>query len=218
MLLFDPITVVLVLVGILTIIACLTYIHFSFDHKKNNLTSSVFYEIHEEQVFDEYEPRIKDFLREMHIIDKDLFRHSNWKLMSKCPPVKASLLMFRHVFIEMVDKLWSPEIKNTKELRHALSISEGLDETTDLYLFMYSIVSDDKIVNAIKHNSADRYLVDYMCEQIDSASKRINYLSKSILLKIDGTRNRVRSTLSEEAMESFVKNELTYKAHPRRGN
>lgn len=118
--------------------------------------------------------------------------------------------MFRHMFIEMVAKLWSPEIRDTKDLRYALVNSKGFREISDLYLFMYAIVSDDKIANALQYNNADEYLVDYTCERIDSVSKRIKCLAMSILDEIDGIRNRVKTVQTEEAMESFVREELTY--------
>lgn len=183
----------------------------TFNYKKNKIASSVFHKIYEEQMFDEYESHTKDFIRRMmHLIDNDLFRHSNWKLMSNCPPVKASLLMFRHTFIEMIAKLWSPEIRDTKELRYVLARSKGLDEIADLYLFMYAIISDDKIANALQYNNTDGYLINYTCERIDSVSKRIKDLTKSILQEIDSTRNRVKNIRTEEAIESFVREELAY--------
>ena len=182
----------------------------TFSYKKDKIANSVFYKIHEEQMFDEYEPHIKDFLREMHIIDQDLFRHPNWKLMSNCPPVEASLLMFRRVFIEMVAKLWSLEIRSTRELRYALVFSKGFKEISDLHLFMYAIISNDKIADALQYNNADGYLVDYTCERIDNISKKILYLTKSTLQEIDSTRNRVKNIRTEEAIESFVREELAY--------
>lgn len=182
----------------------------TFSYNKNKIASSVFHKIYEEQMFDEYEPHIKEFVREMHQTDKNLFRHPNWKLMSNCPPVKASLLMFRHTFIEMVAKLWSPEIRGTKELRYALLSSKRFKEISDLYLFMYAIISDDKIADALQYNNADGYLVDYTCERIDSVSKRIKCLAMSILDEIDSTRNRVKTARTEEAIESFVREELAY--------
>lgn len=101
--------------------------------------------------------------------------------------------MFRHMFIEMIAKLWSPEIRDTKDLRYALVNSKGFREISDLYLFMYAIVSDDKIANALQYNNADEYLVDYTCERIDSVSKRIKCLTRSTLDEIDATRNRVKT-------------------------
>lgn len=190
----------------------------TFNYKKNKIASSVFHKIYEEQMFDEYEPHIKEFVREMHHIDKDLFRHPNWKLMSNCPPVKASLLMFRHTFIEMISKLWAPEIKDTKELRYALAHSKGFAEITDLYLFMYAIISDDKIANALQYNNADGYLINYTCERIDSVSKRIKHLTKSTLQEIDSTRNRVKNVRTEEAIESFVREELAYNIFAEKDN
>jgi hypothetical protein len=200
---------ILITVALVLIVGVSAYTQ-TFNYKKNKIASSVFHKIYEEQMFDEYEPHIKEFVREMHHIDKDLFRHSNWKLMSNCLPVKASLLMFRHTFIEMIAKLWSPEIRDTKELRYALAHSKGFAEIADLYLFMYAIISDNKITNALQYNNADRYLIDYTCERIDSVSKRIKHLTKSTLDEIDGTRNRVKTVQSEEAIESFVREELAY--------
>ena len=201
---------ILITVALVLIVGVSAYTQ-TFNYKKNKIASSVFHKIYEEQMFDEYESHIKDFLRRMiHLIDNDLFRHPNWRLMSNCPPVKASLLMFRHTFVEMVAKLWSPEIKDTKELRYALARSKGLKEISDLYLFMHAIISDDKIVNALQYNNADRYLIDYTCERIDSVSKRIKHLTKSTLDEINGTRNRVKTVQSEEAIESFVREELAY--------
>lgn len=209
---------ILITVALVLIVGVSAYTQ-TFNYKKNKIASSVFHKIYEEQMFDEYESHIKDFLRRMmHLIDNDLFRHPNWKLMSNCPPVKASLLMFRHTFVEMVAKLWSPEIKDTKELRYALARSKGLKEISDLYLFMHAIISDDKIVNALQYNNADRYLIDYTCERIDSVSKRIKHLTKSTLDEIDSTRNRVKNIRTEEAIESFVREELAYNIFAEKDN
>ena len=199
----------LVIIALVFIVGVAAYTQ-TFSYKKDKITNSVFHKIHEEQMFNEYEPHIKKFVREMHQTNKDLFRHPNWKLMSNCPPVKASLLMFRHTFIEMIAKVWSPEIRSTEELRYALVSSKGFKEISDLYLFMYAIISDDKIANALQYNNTDRYLVDYTCERIDSVSKRIKCLAMIILDEIDGIRNRVKTVQTEEAMESFVREELTY--------
>lgn len=200
----------LIIIALVLVVGVAAYTQ-TFNYKKDKIANSVFHKIHEEQMLDEYEPHIKEFVRRMmHLIDNDLFRHPNWKLMSNCPPVKASLLMFRHTFIEMVAKLWSTEIRDTKELRYALASSKGFKEISDLYLFMYAIVSDDKIVNALQYNSADKDLIDYTCERIDNVSKKIKHLTKSTLQEIESTRNRVKTIRSEEAIESFVREELAY--------
>lgn len=199
----------LIVIALVLIVGVIAYTQ-TFSYKKNKIASSVFHKIYEEQIFNEYEPHIKEFVREIHQTNKDLFRHPNWKLMSNCPPVKASLLMFRHTFIEMVVKLWSPEIRSTEELRYALVGSKGFEKISDLYLFMYAIISDDKIAKALQYNNAERYLVDYTCEQIDSVSKRIKCLTMSTLDEIDVIRNRVKTAQTEEAIGSFVKEELVY--------
>lgn len=199
----------LITIALVLIVGVTAYTQ-TFSYKKNKIASSVFHKIYEEQIFNEYEPHIKEFVKEMHQTDKNLFSHPNWKLMSNCSPVKASLLMFRHTFIEMVAKLWSPEIRGTKELRYALLSSKRFKEISDLYLFMYAIISDDKIADALQYNNADGYLIDYTCERIDSVSKRIKSLTMSTLDEIDDTRNRVKTVRTEEAIESFVREELTY--------
>ena len=77
----------LITIDLVLIVGVTTYTQ-TFSYKKNKIASSVFHKIYEEQIFNEYEIHIKEFVREIHQTDKDLFRHPNWKLMSNCPQLR----------------------------------------------------------------------------------------------------------------------------------